>query len=172
MNKILVVVDMQNDFVTGSLGTKEAQAIVPAVVRKINERKKEGYAVYMTCDTHTSDYLSTAEGKALPVEHCIKGTRGWEVVPKVAEAAGKCPVFYKQTFASAELFLALQKSKADVVEFVGLCSDICVVSNILGAKAFLPDAQFVADSNCCAGATPEGHEAAFKVMRSCLIQII
>jgi nicotinamidase-related amidase len=172
MKKILVVVDMQNDFISGSLGTKDAANIVENVVRKIEQRKAEGYEIILTKDTHEPDYLETKEGKHLPVVHGIKGTYGWQIEPRVAHVAGDCTVIEKNTFGSPALFALLQKANPDVVEFVGVCTDICVVSNALGAKAFLPDADIYVDSSCCAGATVKGHKAALETMRACQVLIV
>lgn len=178
MKKILVVVDMQNDFVDGSLGTKEAEAIVPAVVKKI--ASYPAGSVWATRDTHGTDYLQTQEGLNLPVEHCIKGSMGWEINPQVAEALGsEVRIFNKPTFGSVELAQALKEEDAREqqrsgehieVEFVGLCTDICVVSNALLAKATLPEIKISVDPACCAGVTPASHEAALNTMRSCQIQ--
>ena len=172
MKKILVVVDMQNDFVDGALGTAEAVRIVPAVVDKI--RSYPADCVWATRDTHPVDYLQTQEGRNLPVEHCIKGTSGWELTPAVAEAMpAEARYFDKPTFGSDELGCALAEENAkqpSEVEFIGLCTDICVISNALLANAFLPEVKISVDPACCAGVTPEAHEAALATMRSCQIQ--
>lgn len=172
MKKILVVVDMQNDFIDGALGTEEAQKILPRVVDKINERKAEGYTVIFTQDTHADDYLNTMEGKNLPVLHCVKGTRGWELNDDIGRAAEGCAIYEKNTFGSVDLMHAVASLRPDVVEFVGLCTDICVVSNVLGVKAAVPEAEIVVDSGCCAGATVKGHNAALETMRACQVKII
>ncbi|MCR5808226.1 MAG: isochorismatase family protein [Clostridiales bacterium] len=169
----LVVVDMQNDFVSGSLGTKEAESIVPAAVKKI-----EGFkgGVFATLDTHFEDYLDTREGRLLPVPHCISGTRGHELEPLIREALEKksyTPV-EKLTFGSVNLPNLVQNAAngaPDSVEFIGLCTDICVVSNALIMKARFPEASISVDASCCAGVTPELHEAALKVMQSCQITV-
>ncbi len=138
--RYLIVVDMQNDFVTGSLGSKMAEMIVPAVCEKIRSYKAQGSTVFMTLDTHFKDYLETPEGKKLPVEHCIKGTEGWQPETQVAEAiGGSAEVYEKSTFGSAELaqHLAEITKAGDEIELCGLCTDICVVSNALLIKAFL-----------------------------------
>ncbi len=170
MSKVLVVVDMQNDFITGSLGTKEAQAVVDNVVKKIAQRRSEGYEIMATLDTHGEDYLETQEGKNLPVKHCIRGSRGWEPEARVAEALGDCRTFEKATFGSRELVLALEQMKPEEIEFVGLCTDICVVSNVLAVKAWLPETPLSVDKSCCAGVTPESHEAALATMASCQVR--
>ena len=173
MKKILVIVDMQNDFVDGALGSKEAVAAVPAVVKKT-----EGFdgEIFVTYDTHRENYLKTAEGKKLPVPHCIKGTEGWELYPDVLKAlAGrKYTKVEKVTFGSVDL-PRLIKNKVGKEEFsvevIGLCTDICVVSNALILKANFPEAPVIVDPACCAGVTPEKHEAALETMRSCQIEV-
>ena len=170
--KILIVIDMQNDFIDGSLGTKEAEAIVPAVIEKIKEYPKQD--VYATRDTHPEDYLNTQEGKNLPVEHCIKGTKGWEIRADIAELILKNHIFDKPTFGSVQLAEAVKKMNEEEpleIELIGLCTDICVVSNALLLKAFMPEVRISVDPSCCAGVTPEKHEAALETMRSCQIQI-
>lgn len=172
MRKILIVVDMQKDFVDGALGTAEAVAIVPAVVEKIKEYKKED--IFVTRDTHQKDYLSTQEGRNLPVEHCIEGTPGWELDSKVAEAVSGASVVNKPTFGSTALVDMVKKiaEKEDIsIELIGLCTDICVVSNALLLKAAMPEVEISVDASCCAGVTPEKHEAALETMRSCQIMV-
>lgn len=175
MKKILVVVDMQNDFIDGSLGTKEAEAIVDNVVAKIKEYPRD--CVYATRDTHQEDYLQTQEGASLPVVHCIEGTHGWEINDKVKEALGGAVVMNKPTFGSMELadmmvmeFLGHEASECEV-ELVGLCTDICVVSNAMILKARLPEVKISVDAACCAGVTPESHDAALKTMQMCQIAV-
>ena len=172
MRKILVVVDMQKDFVDGALGTKEAVSIVPAVVNKIREYDKEN--IFVTRDTHQKDYLTTQEGRKLPVEHCIEGTPGWELDPTVAEAVQGAAIVNKPTFGSTELMNIIREiSEKDEIsiELIGLCTDICVVSNALLLKAAVPEVEISVDASCCAGVTPEKHEAALETMRSCQIQV-
>ena len=171
MSKVLVVVDMQNDFITGTLGTKEAQAIVPAAAEKIRQRKAEGYEIFVTMDTHGADYLNTQEGKHLPVEHCIRESTGWELQQDIAAAAGESRIYEKNTFGSKELMSDLAEMQPECIEFIGLCTDICVVSNALGVKAWLPETPIYVDSRCCAGVTPQSHQAALDTMASCQIQI-
>ncbi len=170
MSRLLVVVDMQKDFVDGALGTKEAQAIVPAVKRKIEEYQAAGEPVVFTMDTHGPDYLATQEGKKLPVPHCIKGTPGWELAEELRESAGK--MFEKGTFGSRELAEYVQKTGYAAVELVGLCTDICVISNALLIKAFCPELPVRVDAACCAGVTPQSHENALKAMEMCQIDVI
>ena len=173
MKNYLIVVDMQKDFVDGSLGTKEAQAIVDSVVKKIDFHDGP---IFATLDTHPADYLNTAEGRKLPVEHCIKGTPGWQLNAKVAEALSHKPhtLVEKPTFGSVELpkrILEDAGGDAFSVELIGLCTDICVISNALLLKANFPEVPICVDARCCAGVTPEAHDAALKVMRSCQIDV-
>ncbi len=172
MRKILVVVDMQNDFIDGSLGTKEARQIVAAVIHKIKQYKAGN--IYATRDTHTADYLSTQEGKNLPVKHCIKGTDGWEIRPEIAELLKGAVIVDKPTFGSlelAELLFEENKKEELEIELVGLCTDICVVSNALLLKAKMPEIKISVDASCCAGVSPKSHEAALETMKMCQIQI-
>lgn len=171
MKKLLVVVDMQEDFISGSLGTKEAEAIVPAVVEKITSF--EGDVVY-TRDTHTEAYLNTAEGKKLPVEHCIKDTQGWQIHPDVwAAGEGKTvSVIDKPTFGSLELADFAAAGGYDAIELIGLCTDICVISNALGLKARLWETPIAVCKDCCAGVTPASHDNALAAMTMCQIDII
>jgi len=174
MKNVLIVVDMQNDFVDGSLGTKEAVAIVDAVVKKVREFDGE---VIFTRDTHYNNYMETQEGKNLPVAHCIKDTEGWQIIPQLAalckEKNAKC--YDKPTFGCTVLAEDLKKQydlgEIASVELIGLCTDICVVSNALLVKAFMPEMQVSVDSACCAGVTPEKHDAALETMRSCQILV-
>lgn len=171
MRKILVVVDMQNDFIDGALGTPEAQAIVPNVIAKMKGYPKAD--VFATRDTHPQDYLDTQEGRYLPVPHCIKGTRGRELRSEVAELVLPENVIDKPTFGSMRLASLMSKLAQEdelEIELVGLCTDICVVSNALLLKAALPEAKVSVDPTCCAGVTPQKHEAALETMRSCQIQ--
>ena len=167
--KILVVIDMQNDFIDGALGTKEAQAIVPKVAEKI---KNFDGKVFYTRDTHDEKYLETQEGRNLPVKHCIHGTWGWELADEIDELAKEAEKYEKPTFGSRRLMEELAKWNPDEIEFVGLCTDICVVSNVLGTKAWLPETPLTVDSSCCAGVTPESHETALATMRSCQVKIV
>ena len=171
--EILVVVDMQNDFITGSLGTKDAEAIVPAVVQKI--RDFEGRVVF-TRDTHGADYAETQEGRNLPVPHCIRGTDGWRLHPAV-EALRKEPPVDKPTFGSVDLGEELRAQerhgeKIERITLIGLCTDICVISNAMLLKAFLPETPITVDAACCAGVTPERHRRALEAMRACQIEIV
>ena len=174
MKKILVVVDMQKDFVDGSLGTKEASAIVPKVAEKI--RGFDG-DIFVTLDTHFENYMKTAEGRKLPVPHCIRGTAGWALDAEVAKAleGKRYTAVEKVTFGSVDLPRLIGEAAGDAdfsVELTGLCTDICVVSNALLIKANFPEIPVSVDSSCCAGVTPEKHEAALETMRSCQIDVI
>jgi len=175
MKKILVIVDMQNDFIDGSLGTKEAVAIVPKVAKKI--REFDGDEIYVTYDTHHENYPDTLEGKKLPVVHCIEGSRGHELNPEIKSAlAGKrYSEIQKAGFGSFSLTRGLKdRYPGEEMEFevVGLCTDVCVVSNALIIRAGYPNARITVDSACCAGITPETHEAALTTMKCCQIDII
>jgi nicotinamidase-related amidase len=177
MNRVLIVVDMQNDFVSGSLGTKEAQAIVPNVVKKIKEYSsdKTYNEILFTMDMHTSNYLNTLEGKYLPVEHCIENTYGCELVDEVKELNNGYTTYLKSGFGSIKLFDYLYEIPYDCfdeIEVIGLCTDICVISNVLMLRSGLPDKKITVDASCCAGTTPEKHKAALEVMKSCQIEII
>lgn len=165
---ILVVVDMQKDFVDGVLGTEEAQKIVPAVADKI--RSFDGDIVF-TMDTHSGIYLDTQEGKNLPVVHCVKDTEGWELYGEIKSLAQGYRIFDKPAFGSVELANYIVGGNFADIEIVGLCTDICVISNAMLLKAFLPETLITVDSSCCAGVTPESHENALNAMRMCQINI-
>ena len=173
MRKLLVVIDMQNDFIDGSLGTAEARAIVGNVTEKI--RSYDPKDVYATRDTHEPDYLQTQEGKYLPVEHCIRGSKGWEIRDEIAALLDPDRIYDKPTFGSTALAEDLRKLSEEEeieIELAGLCTDICVASNALLLKAFMPEVKISVDASCCAGVTPEKHLAALETLRSCQIQII
>ena len=170
MKKLLIVIDMQNDFIDGSLGTPEAVAIVGAVKDKI--RSYPAGDIFATMDTHGPDYLSTQEGRNLPVEHCIKGTEGWRIRPDIAELLTEAAIFEKPTFGSVRMAEVVREIEdLEEIELIGLCTDICVVSNALLLKANLPEVKIRVDANCCAGVTPEKHMAALETMRSCQIEV-
>ena len=172
MRKILVVIDMQNDFIDAALGTKEAVAIVDAVKEKIMSYPAAD--VIATMDTHGENYMETQEGQNLPVMHCIKGTDGWQIQPDIAELLKEATIYEKPTFGSiklAEDLKALAEKEEIELELVGLCTDICVVSNALLLKAAMPEVRISVDSSCCAGVTPEKHLAALETMRSCQIYV-
>ena len=167
--KLLVVVDMQNDFIDGALGTAEAVAIVDNVKKKIEEYKACGGMVVFTRDTHTADYLTTQEGRKLPVEHCIDGTDGWQI--SAALDCGGCRIIDKPTFGSVALAEYVAKTLPESVELIGLCTDICVISNAMLIKAFSPEITVKVDSACCAGVTPASHLNALEAMRMCQIEV-
>ncbi len=168
---VLVVVDMQNDFIDGALGTAEAERIVPKVTEKI--RSFDG-AVVATRDTHGENYLDTQEGRKLPVPHCIKGTQGWEIRKEIAELI-KNPPIDKPTFGSVALGEYLQiinnEQGIESVTLIGLCTDICVISNALLVKAYLPEVKVTVDASCCAGVTPDSHKQALEAMKVCQIEV-
>ena len=175
MTKILIVVDMQNDFVDGALGTKEAVTIVANVIEKI--KSFDGMVIF-TQDTHQIDYLQTQEGKNLPVEHCIQGTHGWELQKDIKNLMEEknSSVYNKNTFGSKdlvnELALLSKREKIEEIQLVGLCTDICVISNALTIKTFLPEIRISVDESCCAGVSPESHENAIDAMKVCQIEVI
>ncbi|MBO4493326.1 MAG: cysteine hydrolase [Ruminococcus sp.] len=174
MKKVLVVVDMQKDFVDGVLGSKEACAIIPVAAKKIAGFEGE---IFVTYDTHFDDYIDTAEGKKLPVPHCIKGTEGWQLNRDIADAlkGKKYTPVEKYTFGSVKLPELIKASAGTdnlSIELIGLCTDICVVSNALLLKANFPEAVIAVDVACCAGVTPEKHDAAIETMKSCQIDIL
>lgn len=170
MKKLLIVVDMQNDFVDGSLGTKEAEGIVAHVKAKVEQYQEQGDTVIFTRDTHTEAYLDTQEGKKLPVVHCVKDTKGWEIIDCLQPYVQT--VFDKPTFGSVQLAHVVARGGYEEIELVGLCTDICVVSNALLLKAALPEIQICVDSACCAGVTPASHEAALTTMKMCQIEVL
>ena len=171
MQKILLVIDMQNDFIDGALGTKEAVTIVPAVKKKIEEFKG---TVLFTRDTHFENYMETQEGRNLPVPHCIKGTDGWQIRPEL-DALRSTDAIDKVTFGSSALGPILQKldleNPIESITIIGLCTDICVISNAMIAKAFFPEVPISVDANCCAGVTPKTHENALRAMEVCQIKV-
>lgn len=169
--KFLLVIDMQIDFISAALGTPEAEAIVDAVAEKIRSFDGE---VICTRDTHSPDYLQTQEGKNLPVAHCIFGSNGWQLEPRIAAAAGSAKIIDKPSFGSVELAnLLADRAKAgeaiESITLVGLCTDICVISNAMLLKAFLPEVPIIVESALCAGVTPESHARALEAMKMCQI---
>ena len=172
MRKILLVIDMQNDFIDGALGTPEAQKIVPAAAEKIKSWSGE---VYATQDTHQPDYLTTQEGRNLPVEHCVEGTPGWEIAPAIREAMTNFTCLTKLAFGSRSLAETLaivhQNQPVEEIILIGLCTDICVISNAMVLKAFLPEVPISVDASCCAGVTPQSHRNALEALKMCQIKI-
>lgn len=176
MKKLLMVVDMQNDFVDGALGTPEAQAIVPKVRAKVAEAVKANIPICFTRDTHDEFYLKTQEGKHLPVEHCIKGTHGHEILDGLIPENAVYTVIDKPTFGYIPIFDILAESDMisddTEIEIIGICTDICVVSNALIIKALFPEAKVTVDAECCAGVTVESHKAALLTMKMCQVNVI
>ena len=165
MKRTLIVIDMQNDFIDGSLGTPEAQAIVPNVKAKIQEYADRGDEIIFTRDTHQKNYLDTPEGRKLPVEHCIEGTHGWQIADGLIPES--CEVINKPSFG----WTGWAGRTFKKVELVGLCTDICVVSNALILKAEYPEAEISVDASCCAGLTVETHQAALLTMKMCQVDV-
>lgn len=171
--KVLVVIDMQKDFIDGALGTKEAEKIVPRVAEKI---KGFDGRILTTRDTHGEDYLETKEGRNLPVRHCIKGTEGWEICQELKDLIKEKPID-KATFGSMELGRILkeyheQEESVESITLIGLCTDICVISNAMIVKASLPEVPVIVDAACCAGVTPASHRQALEAMKVCQIAVI
>ena len=168
---ILVVVDMQKDFISGALGTKEALAIVPRVAEKIVQAKKAGKTIVFTRDTHHENYLDTQEGKNLPVPHCIENTDGWQIDARLD--TGDSTIIDKPVFGSLELAEQIARvPELESVELIGLCTDICIISNAMILKARLPETPVFVRADCCAGVTPESHENALNAMKMCQIAIL
>lgn len=180
-----VIVDMQNDFVTGALGTAEAQAITPSLAAEARRAAGAGHALFFTLDTHEADYLSTREGKKLPVEHCLRGTEGWNLVPEVAavaeEADPACPakvLVEKPTFGASELpaavgkFLTEKDVSVEKFRVYGVCTDICVISNAMLLRAFFPETPIEILAGLCAGVSPESHATALKAMGACQFDVL
>ena len=172
MKKLLIVIDMQNDFITGSLGSAQAQAIVPNVKTKIEEYRANGDEVIFTRDTHYDNYMETQEGRMLPVPHCIDGTEGHMIADGLNEGGFYFAEFDKPTFGSLELAEKAAMEGCDEIELCGLCTDICVVSNALILKARLPETPIKVDASCCAGVTEESHRAALTTMKMCQVIVI
>ncbi|WP_455048675.1 cysteine hydrolase family protein [Mitsuokella sp.] len=170
MRKVIVVIDMQNDFIDGALGTKEAQAMLPHLVAKL-EREKDALLIF-TQDTHSKNYMETQEGRNLPVLHCIKPEKGWEIAPSLQPFVKKAAaVIEKPAFGSLELPKAVAKLQPDEVELVGLCTDICVISNAMILKTAFPELPVAVDASCCAGVTPASHDNALQAMKMCQVDI-
>lgn len=169
--KVLCVIDMQNDFIDGALGTKEAEAIVGNVAEKIDAYRKNGDMIIFTRDTHFDNYMATQEGRNLPVPHCIKDSKGWQISSSLS--VGDSTVIDKPSFGSLELgeYVASLED-VELVELIGLCTDICVISNAMIIKAKLPEVKVCVDSHCCAGVTPDSHNNALEAMKMCQIEIL
>ena len=168
--KTLIVIDMQNDFINGALGTPEAVAIVPGVIAKIKEYKESGNEIIFTRDTHFDNYMQTSEGKKLPVEHCIDGTHGWKIPDEID--IPECLHINKQTFGFIGWNMFTESDFGDEIEIVGLCTDICVVSNAMILKAAFPELKITVDASCCAGVTPGSHIMALQTMKMCQINVV
>lgn len=184
MARILVVVDYQNDFVTGNLGFEKAKELESGIIDKIIDFGKSGDYIIATMDTHDKDYMSTVEGKNLPIEHCVRGTEGWKIVEEVNEALRGCLARFieKDTFGSIELANEIRRIEAletrlcgetpDTIEFCGVVTDICVLSNVIMAKAALPNARIIVHSNLCASNNDEMHEKALEIMRNIHVEVV
>ena len=192
MKKVLVVVDMQNDFITGVLGTEEARAITPKVAQYIRDHADKNTVLFFTRDTHDADYLNTQEGKKLPIPHCLRDTYGWELAPEMEEAIYDTRDEYfdfdtyfpyvsdhiinKPTFGSVDfqnlLYILDEEDDIKEITFLGVCTDICVISNAMLAKATLPEATIKVVADCCAGVTPDRHNIALEAMDYCQIEIV
>lgn len=170
MKKYLIVVDVQKDFVDGALGTPEARAIIPRVKEKIAKAKADGVEIIFTRDTHYDDYMDTNEGRHLPIEHCVALSDGWQLFEGLDAKDGE--ILNKATFGSLrwEDYIFYQPDLE--IELIGLCTDICVVSNALILKAMFPEAKIIVDSSACAGVTPETHEAALTTMKMCQVEVV
>ena len=169
--KVLAIIDMQKDFIDGALGTKEAVSIVPKVAARLKKAREDGETVVFTRDTHHADYLSTQEGRKLPVPHCMEGTADWQI--DAALPVLDAPVFDKPGFGSPALIEYLRSLPAlEGVEFIGLCTDICVITNAMMTKGALPEVPLSMRADCCAGVTPQSHETALQAMRMCQISIV
>ena len=170
MKKLLIAVDMQNDFITGALGSPQAEQILPQVTAKIEAYRQRGDRILFTRDTHYDNYLTTQEGKFLPVVHCVEGTEGHAIAAGLD--TNGCEVFDKPTFGSWELADRAAAEDLDEIELIGLCTDICVVSNALILKARLPETRVTVDAACCAGVTEESHKAALLTMKMCQVNVV
>ena len=167
--KLLIAVDLQKDFIDGVLGTREAQSILPAVRERLARARAEGETIVFTRDTHTKDYLKTQEGQNLPMEHCLYQTDGWQIADGLLEGER---TFNKPAFGSTELAEYVRKEGFEQVELIGVCTDICVISNALILKAVLPQTPIAVRAHCCAGVSVQSHENALEAMRMCQIDIV
>lgn len=172
MKKLLVVIDMQTDFIDGVLGTKEAISILPNVKAKIESYQQNKDSILFTKDTHKPNYLETQEGKNLPVPHCIENSTGWEIHPELSSFSKDVPCFCKPSFGSVELASYIKEEQFDEIELIGVCTDICVISNAILIKAFAPETHVIVDASCCAGVTKESHKTALEAMKMCQITIV
>lgn len=172
MTKVLIVIDMQNDFVTGTLANEEAQKIVAAIETKIQSCQNDAHPVFFTRDTHGDDYMQTQEGALLPVIHCLKGSEGWQIIDQLKPYVEKDAVLDKPSFGCLELPRWLERKlgeKPKEVELCGVCTDICVISNAIILKAAFPETKVTVSGDCCAGVTPQSHRNALEAMKACQI---
>lgn len=169
---ILIVIDMQNDFIDGALGTPEAVSIVPKVAERIKTAQAQGWKIFFTRDTHDDAYLQTQEGQRLPVPHCVRGTQGWEISSRLDTQGAE--IIDKPSFGSQALVqrLCALWPEPDRIELIGLCTDICVISNAFLLKTAFPESLLCVNADCCAGVTPESHKTALSAMRACQIEIL
>ncbi len=175
MKKTLILIDFQNDFIDGSLGTKEAQEIIPLVAQKVKQSLEDNIFIYFTLDSHNNNYLETLEGKNLPIEHCLRNTQGHKLHKDISSLLEGYTENKDYAFIEKDYFSCIElvsKIKSEEVEIIGICTDICVVSNALLLKAHFPEMKIVVDSSCCAGVTVEMHLAALRVLKSCQITVI
>lgn len=181
MKKLLLVIDMQNDFITGVLGNEGCKRVVPNVIKRMERAKAEGWKILCTKDTHEENYLNTGEGQRLPVPHCIRGTLGAELIPEILELEEKWKeddVFMeinpveKSAFGSTELSRKLESYDFDEIEIIGVCTDICVISNAMILRSDYPDIRLTVNSSCCSGVTYESHQRALGAMKSCQVEIV
>ena len=173
--KVFIVIDMQNDFITGALGNEEGKSIVENFKEEIEKKKSEGYEILFTLDTHDGEYLKSQEGRYLPVEHCIEGTEGWQIIPELRQYADKKNVLLKKSFGAADIGKWVEKAaggEPEEIVLAGVCTDICVISNSMILKAYFPEVPIKVMANLCAGVTPESHENALKAMGPCQIDVI
>lgn len=173
-DKLLLVIDMQNDFVTGTLANEEAAKIIGAIAAKIESYQKDDHPVFFTRDTHGEEYLETQEGKLLPVPHCIKGTEGWQLVDQLKVLAVKEDVLDKPVFGSLQLPQWIEEKLSAVpaeIELCGVCTDICVISNAMILKAAFPETTVTVEGALCAGVTPESHQNALAAMKACQVNV-
>ena len=171
--KFLIAIDLQKDFIDGTLGTPEAQTIIPSVIDKITKASDIGYKVIFTRDTHYEDYASTQEGKRLPVSHCMYHSDGWQIPPEISYASSSAVFYCKSTFGCSDLVDEIRgyEECVDEIVIIGLVTDICVISNALLLKPYFPDVPIIVDASCCAGTTQENHNKALDVMQQCQIII-
>lgn len=173
MKTALVVIDMQNDFITGVLGNNECRSIVPQVVQRVREAVDEKSDIIFSQDTHQENYSFTQEGRKLPIPHCIQDTDGWKIIPELEEMAVQSGIiFTKDTFGSTSIAEYIKEQKYDEVELIGVCTDICVISNAMIIKAFAPEVEISINESCCAGVTPQSHQIAIEAMKACQINIL